>query len=76
MNQNQTISFTCMGQDFCQEGGGGSIGHGHISCSSMEVCKGFHLRYNNRGIKHDFLCINICWAQIVVMKSEHVNQGF
>ena len=36
----------------------------------------FHLRYNNIGIKLDFLCINICWAPIVVQKPERVKQGF
>ena len=38
-------------QTFRQEGGGGSIRQGHISCSSMDVCMRFHLRYNNIGIK-------------------------
>ena len=49
---------------------------GHISSSFIEFCMGFHLRYNNKGTKHDFLCINICWAQIVVLKPERVKQGF
>ena len=26
-------------------------------------CMGFHVRYANIGIKHDFLCINICGAE-------------
>ena len=30
----------------------------------------------NVGIKHDFLCINICWAPREVLKPEHERQGF
>ena len=45
------------------EGGDGKIPQSHISGSSMEVCMGFHLRYIYIGVKHDYLCINIWWAQ-------------
>ena len=37
---------------------------------------GFYVRFNNIGIKYDFLCINICWAPKVVLKPESVKQGF
>ena len=30
----------------------------------------------NIGIKHDFLCINICWAPRKVLKPEPERQGF
>ena len=57
-------------------GGYGKIPQSHISGSSMEVCMGFHLRYNYIGVKHDFLCINIWWAPKVALKPESVKQGF
>ena len=40
-------------------GGDGKIPQSHISGSSIEVCMGFHLRYDYIGVKHGFLCINI-----------------
>ena len=30
----------------------------------------------NTGIKHNFLCINICWAQRKMLKPEPERQGF
>ena len=57
-------------------GGDGNIPWNHISGSSMEVCMGFHVRYNYIGVKHDFLCINIWWAPKVALKPESVKQGF
>ena len=54
----------------------GKIPQSHISGSSMEVCMGFHLRYNYIGVKHDFLCINLWWAPKVALKLESVKQGF
>ena len=58
--------------------GGGyvKIPQSHISGSSIEVCMGFHLRYNYIGVKHDFLCINTWWAPKVALKPESVKQGF
>ena len=38
-------------------GGDGKIPQSHISGSSMEVCMGFHLRYNYMGVKHDFYAL-------------------
>ena len=38
-------------------GGDGKIPQSHISGSSMEVCMGFHLRYNFIGIKHNFYAL-------------------
>ena len=43
---------------------------------AIEVCMGFHVRYNYIGVKHDFLCINIRWAPKVALKPESVKQGF
>ena len=57
-------------------GGDGNIPRSHISGSSMEVCIGFHVRYNYIGVKHDFLCINIWLAKKVALKPESVKQGF
>ena len=57
-------------------GGDGKIPQSHISGSSMEVCMGFHLRYNYIGVKHDFLYINLWWAPKVTLKLESVKQGF
>ena len=37
---------------------------------------GFHVRYDDLGIKHDLLCINICWFLRVVLKHERVKQRF
>ena len=54
----------------------GNIPRSHISGSSMEVCMGFHVRYNYTGVKHVFLCINIWWAQKVALNPERVKQGF
>ena len=36
----------------------------------------FHVRYNNIGLKHDFLCINIWWAPKVALKPVSVKKGF
>ena len=39
-------------RNFRQEGG--------VAVFDEDVCMGFHVRYNNIGIKHNFLYINIC----------------
>ena len=57
-------------------GGDGNISRSHIRGSSMEVCMGFHVRYNYIGVKHDLRCINIWWAPKVALKPESVKQGF
>ena len=36
----------------------------------------FHLRHDNEGIKHGFLCINIRWALRVVLKPEREKRVF
>ena len=41
--------------------------------ANYQVCMGFHSRYNNIGIKHDFLYINICWVPRVALKPEQEN---
>ena len=38
-------------------------------CSANQTLAQFQPR-NNIGIKHDFLCINICWALREVLKPE------
>ena len=40
------------------------------------VCMGFHMRYNNIGLKHDFLCFDIWLAPKVALNHESVKQGF
>ena len=69
------IPFTCMGPDF-SSGGGWQYSLRPYQLLLYRSFMGFHLRYDNIGIKHDFLCINICWAPIVVLKHECVKLGF
>ena len=52
-------------RNFRQEGG--------VAVFDEEVCTGFHARYNNIRIKHDFLYINICWIPRVSLKPEDEN---
>ena len=52
-------------RNFRQEGG--------VAVFDEEVFMGFHARYNNIGIKHDSLYINICWIPRVSLKPEHEN---
>ena len=52
-------------RNFRQEGG--------MAVFDEEVCMGIYTRYNNIGVKHDFLYINICWIPRVSLKPEHEN---
>ena len=44
-------------------GGDGKIPQSHISGSSMEVCMGFHLRYNYIGSNMIFCALTSGWPQ-------------
>ena len=52
-------------RNFRQEGG--------MAVFDEEVCMGIYTKYNNIGIKHDFLYINLCWTPRASLKPEHEN---
>ena len=65
MNKSKCNSHKHGSRNLHQEGG--------VAVFDEEVCIGFHVRYNNIGIKHDFSYINICWVPRVALKPEQEN---
>ena len=61
---NQNISFACTGPVLFVRGWDDSICCGNISCSSMEVCMEFHVRYTI----HKAIFAGKFWTKSVVLK--------